>query len=749
MSGFSYVEDVVMDLLAGLNEAQRRAVQLAEGPVMVLAGPGSGKTRVLTCRVASLVNEYRVPPYRIMAVTFTNKAAREMRDRLRSLIGEDVSQLAIGTFHANCARMLRRDGLAIGVSPNFTIYDSGDQVTVIRQAIRELNLDDKRFPPRAVQSAISQAKSELILPEEYTAPSYWHEVVGRIYQRYQELLDANAALDFDDLLLKTTLLFKGHEDVLAKYQHRYLHILVDEFQDTNAAQYEFLRLLAARHRNIFVVGDEDQSIYSWRGADYRNVQRFRRDYPDATVVLLEQNYRSTQTILDVANAVISRNTRRTRKTLFTERQGGPKVLSVEAYDENEEGSFVVDEIERLVQAGACRRGDVAVMYRTNAQSRAIEDAFVVRGLPYQLVGATRFYERREIRDVLAYMRVVHNPHDNVDLMRIINVPPRAIGSATVAGLTALASELGISLYGALQAMDGGYEGPAVQAIPKRGQRALLDFLHILAELIALRSELTVVELMDHVLEVSGYARYVRDGSPEGEERWENVLELRNVAAEYASLLADAALTLFLEEVALVSDVDNLRESSDVPTLLTLHAAKGLEFPVVFIVGMNEGLLPHSRSLEDPDGMEEERRLCYVGITRAAERLYLLRTFRRTQYGSLEFSEPSRFLADIPPHLVQGQPERTARQTGLDLGAGRFVRRGPLGASVFPSTGRETSPVSSAPRFKTGDKVSHNAFGEGVVVESKVSGEDEELTVAFKGQGIKRLMASFANLQKIG
>ena len=732
-------EERNMDLLAGLNAGQRKAVGISEGPALVIAGPGSGKTRVLTCRVGMLVREHYVPPYRIMAVTFTNKAAREMRDRLKSLIGDMVNQLAIGTFHANCARILRRDGQALGLPNNFNIFDRDDQMKVVRQAIKELNLDDKRFAPRAVLSAISQAKSELTTPERYKAKTYWHEVAGRIYQHYDELLAANDALDFDDLLMKTALLLRQVPEVLSKYQQRYLHILVDEFQDTNAAQYELLGLLAKEHRNLFVVGDEDQSIYSWRGADSRHVSRFRQDYPEAQVILLERNYRSTQTILDVANAVISRNIQRTQKHLHTEREGGVRILARETYNESEESAFVIEEIERLVKAKECELGDVAVMYRTNAQSRAIEDAFIVHGMPYKLVGATRFYERREIRDVLAYLRVIHNPHDNISLMRIINVPARTIGNSTMAGLSELAAHKGIPMYEAIQVLQ---EDPAASSISVRGRKALLNFSQFMDELIAMKSEVNVVELIDRLLLVSGYERYIRDGTPEGEERWENILELRNVAAEYVYLPVEAALTVFLEEVSLVSDVDNLTETNDLPTLLTLHAAKGLEFGTVFIVGMNEGLLPHNRSIEDMDAIEEERRLCYVGITRAKDHLYLLHTFKRTQYGSTEFSEPSRFLADIPQDLIEGGEKKQARQISLGMEAGRYVRRSASVLSPAKPAQKQDEVAQFTPRFKTGDKVSHANFGEGTVVESRLSGGDEEVTVAFKGRGIKRLLAGY-------
>jgi len=714
--------------LAGLNDAQRDAVETVDGPVLVLAGPGSGKTRVLTHRVAYLVKEYGVPPWQIMAVTFTNKAAREMKDRLYLLLGERFRKLTIGTFHAICARILRQDAEAAGISPQYIIYD------------------------RAMLRHISYAKNELLTPAEMRASTYREEVARRVYERYQELLTENGALDFDDLLMKTVQLLGQDAEVRSKYQARYPFILVDEWQDTNMAQYELVKLLAGKRANLFVVGDEDQSIYRFRGADYRNVARFREDYPHARVVMLERNYRSSQTILDIANAVIARNVHRHPKRLFTERDGGLQTVVLEAYNEQEEGDMVVSEIRRLVAQGEVQLGDCAVMYRTNAQSRPIEDAFVRRGVPYKLVGATRFYERREIKDVLAYLRLLHNPYDGVGLMRIINVPPRAIGQKTVGALMQWAGELGLPAYAALQML---VEDDEAQApFGARARQTLASFTTMIEELTRARHELNLLELLDLLLERTGYGAHTQDGTDEGQIRWENILELRTVARDYAELPVETALTTFLEEVALVSDVDNLDERVDAPTLLTLHAAKGLEFPVVFIVGMEEGLFPHSRSMEDPEQMEEERRLCYVGVTRAKERLYFFHTFRRTLYGESSVREPSRFLRDIPMHLVKGKEKKqAARQESLGLGAGRFMGRRGTGFSTFsPGRGalRTTAepPNPSGPRYETGDEVLHEVFGQGVVIESKPSGGDEQVTVAFAGVGLKRLMAGMSPMEKV-
>jgi DNA helicase-2/ATP-dependent DNA helicase PcrA len=721
-----------MDILKNLNPAQQEAVQAIEGPVLVLAGPGSGKTRVLTHRVAYLVRECGVDPYNIMAVTFTNKAAQEMMGRLHHLLGQRLRRLTIGTFHAICSRILRREAKHLDVTSDFVIYDQTDQLGLVRQALKDLNLDDKMYRPQAILGTISKAKNELIRPEAFAPQTYWQEVASRVYTRYQELLLANNAQDFDDLLMNAVHLFDRHPDVLAKYQRRYVHILVDEFQDTNTAQYALVKRLAGKNGNLFAVGDEDQSIYAFRGADFRNVHRFRRDYPDARVILLEQNYRSTQTILDVAKAVIAYNVHRTPKNLHTEKGRGVPVIVHEAYNEQEEAQYVVDQIALLVAGGAYQPGDCAIMYRTNAQSRVLEDTFVRVGLPYKLVGATRFYARREIKDALAYLRLVHNPYDSVSLARIINVPSRGIGPKTRSALESWTEELKVPIYAALQMLREETEETA--PLPNYARNVLADFAVLLDELIAARERLNVLELMDLILEKTGYSAYVRDGTEEGEDRWNNILELRTVAREYTELPAEDSLTTFLEEVALVSDVDTYDETVNAPTLLTLHMAKGLEFPVVFIVGLEEGLFPHSRSMDDPEAMEEERRLCYVGITRAKEQLYLVHAFRRTMYGESEVSVPSRFIADIPDHLIAGRGE-----AALNEEERRYRWQVQWPASSEPAvTGQ----------FETGDRVRHPLFGEGIVIESKATGADEEVTVAFEKKGIKRLLASFAKLEKL-
>jgi len=713
-----------MDVLEGLNQAQREAVEAVEGPLLILAGPGSGKTRVIAHRVAYLIKVWGISPYHILAVTFTNKAAREMKERLYHLLGSSVEDLTLGTFHAICARILRRDGAHIGLDPKFVIYDDDDQISLVKRSLNELDLDPKRYNPRVFLSAISSAKSRLIDSGDYAKYTYFDEVVQRVYQRYQELLDESKALDFDDLLMKTVFLFRQCPDVLSKYQQRYYHVLIDEFQDTNIAQYVLAKQLAGKYRNICVVGDPDQSIYSWRFADLRNILSFERDYPDAKVIYLEQNYRSTKTILEVAQHVISANRQRKEKRLWTENDLGVPITVAETYTEQEEAQFVVNEVDSLTSQGLFKPGDCAVMYRTNAQSRAIEEAFVRYGMPYKLVGATRFYERREIKDVIAYLKLIHNPYDSVSLSRIINVPPRGIGSRTMEELSRWAKARSLPIYAALQMVaDAGEKSP----LNPRTSRALINFLTMLNELMAKSDELDIVELFDLVLERSGYKEYILEGE-DGEDRWDNILELRTVASEYRHLSASDGLSAFLERVALVSDVDSYDEKVDAVTLITLHAAKGLEFPVVFIVGMEEGLLPHIKSFDDPDQMEEERRLCYVGITRAKERVYLVRAFRRSSLGSSVVNLPSRFLLDIPPHLMV-PPAKGLQE--------------PRMPSVADSPLRTKAPLSA------GDHVRHAKFGEGIVISCLPTGDDQEVTVAFKGEaGLKRLLLSLAPLERV-
>jgi len=725
-----------MDLLADLNPAQREAVEYPEGPLLILAGPGSGKTRVIAHRIAYLISEQEVPPHRIVAVTFTNKAARELKIRVADLLGDEAGAVMLGTFHAICSRILRIDGGAAGIDRAFAIYDDGDQMALMRQILEELNVDPRKFAPRAVLSAISRAKSELAAPEAFarSVHDYFSEIVSRAYERYQASLELNNALDFDDIIMRTVTLFRENDSILQKYQDRFLHVLIDEFQDTNIAQYVLARQLAGGWGNICVVGDPDQSIYSWRSADIRNILDFERDYPNAKTVVLEQNYRSTQTILDSAHAVIAANERRKEKNLFTEQGAGEQVAVFEAYNDIEEADFVAAEVGKLRKDGHNAAG-IAVMYRTNAQSRALEEAFMREQIAYRLVGGTRFYERREVKDVIAYLRLVHNPHDRVAFERVVNVPARGIGAKTLEELRRWSERMSLPPYAALQVLAEGRE-PVPHRLASRAVTALTSFLELMGGLIEDSRAISVEELIALVLKRANYRAYLEsDFEDDYEERWENVQQLLALAAEYEGLSPEAALPQLLEDVALVSPGDEYEDEIDAVTLITLHAAKGLEFPVVFIVGLEEGVLPHIRSFDDPAQMEEERRLCYVGITRAKEKLYLLRAFRRRFMGSSQHNPASRFLKDVPQELI------ARRKTTVEE-AGDLRYQGPSLAR------NRAKSVPSEAMFDAGDHVRHASFGEGIVVSCNVTGEDQEVTVAFKGGGVKKLLLSYAPLAKV-
>lgn len=723
------------NLLEGLNLQQQQAVSAGSGPALVLAGPGSGKTRVLTHRVAYLINSLGVRPYQILAVTFTNKAAREMENRIVTMIGEQSRGLSLGTFHSICARILRREAEQLPFKSNYVIFDQDDQISLVKQTLKELNLDDKRYRPIAMHEAISNAKNNLISPDEFPIQNYRDEVIQRVFKRYQERLLANNALDFDDLLQWTAFLMEQYPATRERYARRYEHILVDEFQDTNLAQYTLLKYMSSFHHNIFVVGDTDQSIYRWRGADYRNLLRFEQDFPDAQVILLEQNYRSTQSILDLAMSVIDRNPYRTPKRLFTERGSGRKAVVFEAYDDHLEAAFVVDSIVKSVSSQTAQPGDFAVMYRTNAQSRILEETFLSARLPYKLVGAQRFYGRREIKDIIAYLRLIHNPDDEISLTRVINTPPRGIGDKTYFTLRTVADRLALSSGASLLQLAVDSSHPAFAGFSQRPKSALIHFSRLLAEWENLRTELTPLELMDRVLNDVDYHFYIDDDTEEGHDRWENVMELRRLADEYQ----ETGLVAFLEQVALVSDQDTIESNANVPTLLTLHAAKGLEFPVVFILGLNEGILPHSRSFDDPEEMMEERRLFYVGITRAKDRLYLVFNQNRRAYGFTEPVDPSRFLADIPYSLIEevnpSGPKRYSRNQ---------VESHPERWQVPNSLGTEAEAVNQ--RFHPGMRVLHPSWGEGMVLNSRLENQDEIVEIFFENLGMKKVVASLAKLQ---
>lgn len=759
-------------LLDGLNPQQHQAVTAGDGPVLVLAGPGSGKTGVLTRRVAYLIDRMRVAPYNIMAVTFTNKAAGEMRSRISGYIDERVRGLQIGTFHATCARILRIEHESIPYNQDYTIYDSDDQLSAVKQAMGELNIDTKKFTPRRVLNAISSAKNEVILPQNFVAQDYFSEIVARVYPRYQTILSDSNAMDFDDLLLQMVLLLRNNEAVREKYQERYHYVLVDEFQDTNTVQYQLVQLFGAPQNNVFVVGDEDQSIYAFRGADYRNVMRFRDDYQTAQVILLEQNYRSTQIVLDVARAVIDRNSNRTRKQLFTDRDGGQLISISEAYDDEAEARYIMEAIDNLRREGY-DFDDMAIMYRTNAQSRAIEAACRDYGVPYTLVGGVGFYQRREIRDILAYLRVVNNPDDSISLGRIINTPKRGIGKKTFGDFQYWARDIGYAT--ALQSLRDGDETP----LSSRASKLLTQFAEQLAAWRDLNVTGNLVNLLDRIQSDVGFTVYlnsISDRPDQFEERQQNMQELRGLLLKYDA--DDIPLPDFLQDQQLMTDVDLVDDdASDKVTLLTLHAAKGLEFPVVFITGLEDGLLPHQRAFEEPEGLEEERRLFYVGITRAEDRLYISYAFRRALYGGYgQQQERSGFLNDIPVDLVdpdslagsthnagqQSYREMTSwdrqRSSGLDRlkrdlrGQGKsasgHVSDESMRKKIIPFPGSEDDTHNQPLQYKTMMRVRHPVFGVGNVVESKRVDGKEIVTVAFadKRHGIKSMDAEFAKME---
>ena len=725
-----------------LNPAQRHAVEVAEGALLILAGPGSGKTRVITHRIAHLVQEVGVPPWRILAVTFTNKAAREMRERVEALLGDHASEIAMGTFHSICARLLRREAQHLGMSGDFAIYDTDDQMALVRAICAELHLDSKRFTPRGLLSSISAAKNERRDASTVlrTAGSYYEEIVGRVYERYQAALLKNGAMDFDDLLGHVLAIFEGVPAVRERYAERYLHVLIDEFQDTNLVQYELAKAFASVHHNITAVGDPDQSIYSWRAADVRNLQYFERDFPGAEVVLLEQNYRSTGHILRAAHAVISKAEGRAQRALWTENPDGAPVTVRELYDGEEEALFVASEVKRLVRDEGRPYSDFAVMYRTNAQSRALEEACIEQGVRYRIVGGTRFYDRREVRDLLAYLRLVHNHADGVAFQRIVNVPARGIGATTLTGIQRAAEELGMSALDIAARIAHGEQDAVLPIVRGDIRMALGRFVQLIDRLSTLKDTRNVSEVLEAILDEIGYRQYLQQHDPDDHEaRWENVQELRAVAAQYDDLEGEHSLASFLEEVALVADVDD--PSVDVPdavTLTSLHAAKGLEYPVVFMTGMEDGVLPHMRALDDPGQMEEERRVCYVGMTRARERLYLLHALRRFSMGTYRNYVPSRFLRDLPD---ADRLSISGGRGGVQAPISARERRAALAAREVPQGG-----VPDEPRFSAGERVRHGHFGRGVVVSCTLRGDDQEVTVAFEGAGVKRLLMSLANLE---
>ena len=729
-------------LLSNLNPVQAEAVTHAEGPLLIFAGAGSGKTRVLTHRVAYLIAERGARPGSILAVTFTNKAASEMKERIVQLVGERSRSIWIGTFHAVCARILRESGSQIGVEKDFLVYDDGDQMSLIRECLNQLYIDEKKFAPRAVLSHISRAKEKLVTAEEFSLhfAGFFENIVARVYPLYQEKLRASNALDFDDLLMQTVRLLQLKPEVLEALQNRIRHVLVDEYQDVNYAQYLLLKLLAQTHRNLCVVGDDDQSIYAFRGADVSLILQFERDYPDARVIKLEQNYRSTKTILDAAHGVVSWNVGRKEKKLWTENEPGPPIVRREAENEQEEAVFVVRRIWEAVRSGSRKYGDFAILYRTNAQSRVFEEVFLNFSTPYRIIGGVRFYERREVKDILAYLRVIHNPLDSVSLKRIINVPTRGIGATTIARLEQEAHELKRALW------DVVLEAHLIQDLLPRARNAVTQFGAMILELRNLREGHSVTEVARAVLDKTGYlADLEAERTVEAQTRAENVRELLTVTTEFDTSADDRTLAAFLEQVSLVSDLDDLNNERDAVTMMTLHSAKGLEFPVVFLVGLEEGIFPHSRSATSDKELEEERRLCYVGITRARQELYLTHAYRRTLFGTISTNPPSRFLKESPSELYD---------TPVSLSSFTPDREpaGPRRLWVTaPSTPRQQNiqSMSGEDGFRPGQKVKHDTFGTGVVLKVERLEHDIQVSVAFPTpHGIKKLLQSFAKLKKV-
>ncbi|PKM43036.1 MAG: DNA helicase PcrA [Firmicutes bacterium HGW-Firmicutes-8] len=740
-----------MHLTEKLNSPQAEAVQYYSGPLLILAGAGSGKTRVLTHRIGYLIGEVGVSPYNILAITFTNKAANEMKDRVDSLIGRRAENMWICTFHSACVRILRKEIGALGYNPNFVIYDSADQVTLIKECLKELNIDDKRYAPRAVAVGISHAKNKLWGPQAYDnqANDHYQQTVSRVYQLYQVKLKNNNALDFDDLIMETVKLFEQYPDILERYQERFKYILIDEYQDTNHAQYRLIKLLAAKNRNICVVGDDDQSVYRFRGADIQNIFDFEEDYPETRIVRLEQNYRSTKTILEAANEVIRNNCGRKEKRLWTENPDGSLISLFAAQDEHQEAYYVARKIIEAYSSQQRSYRDFAVLYRTNAQSRVIEEILMRNNIPYKIVGGLKFYERKEIKDILAYLRIIFNPADALGLLRVVNIPRRGIGDATLAKVSGFAAENGLSMFAAMgQAL-------SIPALQPRAAKTLSEFAGLIEELRSRTGELSVTALTKEVLDRTGYLRELEaEKTIEAQTRIENLHEFMTVTAEFDTTSDENTLEEFLAGVSLVADIDTLDERSDAVVLMTLHSAKGLEFPVVFMIGMEEGIFPHARSFTEEPELEEERRLCYVGITRAREELHLVHAWQRMLYGNYMHNPPSRFAGEIPPGLLERsgyggeEPEpdiETSAGTDLrgvkNMKGQHALRQGRTGQGV---SGRQ-GPVGI---YTLGDKVEHSKWGQGVVVSVKGESEDAEISVAFPGQGIKTLIAKYAPLRKI-
>ena len=742
------------NLLFGLSDRQRDAVTHTDGPLLIIAGPGSGKTRVMAHRVAYLIGVTGVSPWKILGVTFTNKAARELLERCERLVGLGSNELQVRTFHGFCARVLRSDGENVGLQSDFTIYDSDDQARVIRRILEDIDIDPKQFPPRSVLAVISDAKNNLQSPEQLSkrTETYRDEVMSRIYEAYEAALHRANAVDFDDLLSKTYTLLEGHPEILEKYQQRYEYLLVDEFQDTNPLQFQVARLLALKSRNICVVGDPDQSIYSWRHADPSNLTDFQSTFNETKIVTLDQSYRSTQIILEAADSVIGNNDERMEKNLWTENDRGSRITVAEAYNEEEEARLVLQATVELQEKHGIDRNEIAVMYRVNAQSRAFEVTCNREGIPYRLVGGVKFYDRKEVKDILAFLSLIANPAADAALERIINVPARGISAKSLTELRRVALVNNVPILDVIldiSRVKGGDEEPAAYGctLATRALNSIATFGDLITRLIEQSMALDTTELIDLAVERTGYGAMLREDKERGEERMENLQELRASAEQFSGSDERGQLTDFLENVALVSDVDGLQGGddseidADAITLITLHQAKGLEYDAVFLVGLEDGMLPHSRSLEDPAQLEEERRLLYVGMTRARKRLYMFRAFQRRFHGQSGSQTASRFLLEIPESLVTIRDIRGHSRVADRIPDPMWTKRAASTPAPRPAT-------RSADEFAPGEKVKHDVFGEGVVVSSSGSGSDTQVTVAFVGEGVKRLMLSFAPIERI-
>jgi len=732
------------DMINGLNKEQQEAVKHTEGPLLIMAGAGSGKTRVLTHRIAYLMGEKEVSPRNILAITFTNKAAREMKDRVSKLVGPQGENMWVSTFHSMCVRILRRDIDRIGYNSSFTILDSGDQLSVIKQVLKDLNMDPKKFDPRAMLGQISAAKNELITDTEFSknAGNFYDRQVAGVYEGYQKMLRKNQSLDFDDLIMQTIHLFSRVPEVLEYYQRRFQYIHVDEYQDTNHAQYFLVKQLASRYQNLCVVGDSDQSIYRWRGADITNILSFEKDYPTAKTVFLEQNYRSTKSILAAANKVIDNNTGRKPKNLWTENDDGKKINYFQGATEQEEALYVTDKIQELTRNEGYSPSDVAILYRTNAQSRAIEDTLLKSGISYQMVGGMKFYERKEIKDMVAYLRLITNPDDDLSFERVVNEPKRGIGKTSVERLRAHATMHGISLFEAVKEVD-------FTGVSKKAANALAEFGSLIQSLSQQQEFLTATDMVEAVLERTGYEQMLKNEKTiESQSRLENLEEFMTVTKDFEETSEDKTLVAFLTDLALIADIDRVDEEdpdhAEKITLMTLHAAKGLEFPVVFLIGMEENVFPHSRSLMDDAEMEEERRLAYVGITRAEKELYLTHAKMRTLYGRTNMNPISRFINEIPQELIDGIEQ--ARNSMFGRAFDRPTEK-PAPVKRRAERMQKTTGAESE-GWAAGDKANHKKWGVGTVVKVQGEGEKMELDVAFPAPvGIKRLLAKFAPITK--